>query len=81
MVLCFVASSLSFMDSCNFELENVCGMIQGSGDSADWRRLSRVPGGPESDHSNMGQCAGTGGAPLALPFARKDWDLLSLTPT
>ncbi|EPQ01963.1 Meprin A subunit beta [Myotis brandtii] len=54
------SSSLSFMDSCNFELENVCGMIQGSGDSADWQRLSRVPGGPESDHSNMGQCAGAG---------------------
>nr|KAF6330467.1 meprin A subunit beta [Myotis myotis] len=54
------SSSLSFMDSCSFELENVCGMIQGSGDSADWQRLSRVPGGPESDHSNMGQCAGAG---------------------
>ncbi|XP_045430541.1 meprin A subunit beta isoform X1 [Pipistrellus kuhlii] len=54
------SSSLSFMDSCNFELENVCGMIQGSGDSADWQRLSQVPSGPESDHSNMGQCAGAG---------------------
>ncbi|XP_054579582.1 meprin A subunit beta [Eptesicus fuscus] len=54
------SSSLSFMDSCDFELENVCGMIQGSGDSADWQRVSRVPRGPESDHSNMGQCAGAG---------------------
>ncbi|XP_037662300.1 meprin A subunit beta isoform X2 [Choloepus didactylus] len=54
------SSSLSFMDSCNFELENVCGMIQGSGGQADWRRVSQVPWGPENDHSNMGQCTGSG---------------------
>nr|XP_020137816.1 meprin A subunit beta isoform X3 [Microcebus murinus] len=54
------SSSLSFMDSCNFELENVCGMIQSSGDSADWQRVSQVPRGPDSDHSNMGQCQGSG---------------------
>ncbi|XP_053427816.1 meprin A subunit beta [Nycticebus coucang] len=54
------SSSLSFMDSCNFELENVCGMIQSSGDSADWQRVSQVPRGPDSDHSNMGQCEGSG---------------------
>ncbi|XP_054174633.1 meprin A subunit beta isoform X1 [Homo sapiens] len=54
------ASSLSFMDSCSFELENVCGMIQSSGDNADWQRVSQVPRGPESDHSNMGQCQGSG---------------------
>ncbi|XP_008583550.1 PREDICTED: meprin A subunit beta, partial [Galeopterus variegatus] len=54
------SSSLSFMDSCNFELENVCGMIQSSEDSADWQRVSQVPTGPESDHSNMGQCKGSG---------------------
>ncbi|KAM7126636.1 meprin A subunit beta isoform 1-T1 [Molossus nigricans] len=54
------SSSLSFMDSCNFELENVCGMIQSSGDNADWQRVSQVPRGPESDHSNMGQCTGSG---------------------
>nr|XP_044630474.1 meprin A subunit beta isoform X2 [Equus asinus] len=50
------SSSLSFMDSCDFELENVCGMIQSSGDNADWQRVSQVPRGPDSDHSNMGQC-------------------------
>ncbi|XP_004386958.2 meprin A subunit beta [Trichechus manatus latirostris] len=54
------SSSLSFMDSCNFELENVCGMIQSSADSADWQRVSQVPGGPENDYSNMGQCKGSG---------------------
>lgn len=56
----FVATSLSFMDSCNFELENVCGMIQSSGDNADWQWVSEVPRGPESDHSSMGQCKGKG---------------------
>ncbi|KAM9056273.1 meprin A subunit beta [Megaptera novaeangliae] len=54
------SSSLSFMESCDFELENVCGMIQSSEDSADWQRVSQVPEGPESDHSNMGRCKGSG---------------------
>ncbi|XP_033033935.1 meprin A subunit beta isoform X5 [Trachypithecus francoisi] len=54
------SSSLSFMDSCSFELENVCGMIQSSGDNADWQWVSQVPQGPENDHSNMGQCQGSG---------------------
>ncbi|KAM9676770.1 meprin A subunit beta isoform 1-T1 [Dama dama] len=54
------SSSLSFMESCDFELGNVCGMIQSSADSADWQRLSQVSEGPESDHSNMGQCRGSG---------------------
>ncbi|XP_028630720.1 meprin A subunit beta [Grammomys surdaster] len=53
-------SSLSFMDSCDFELENICGMIQSSMDSADWQRVSQVLGGPENDHSNMGQCKDSG---------------------
>ncbi|XP_063133194.1 meprin A subunit beta isoform X2 [Rattus norvegicus] len=55
-----MASSLSFMDSCDFELENICGMIQSSQDSADWQRLSQVLSGPENDHSNMGQCKDSG---------------------
>ncbi|XP_007521024.1 meprin A subunit beta [Erinaceus europaeus] len=50
------SSSLSFMDSCDFELENICGMIQSSEDDDDWKRLSQAPLGPESDHSNMDQC-------------------------
>lgn len=54
------SSSLSFMESCDFELGNVCGMIQSSADSADWQRLSEVSEGPESDHSNMGRCRGSG---------------------
>ncbi|KAM7320015.1 hypothetical protein ACRRTK_020458 [Alexandromys fortis] len=54
------SSSLSFMDSCDFELENICGMIQNSEDNADWQRVSQVSTGPENDHSNMGQCIDSG---------------------
>ncbi|NXR74179.1 MEP1B protein, partial [Pycnonotus jocosus] len=53
-------SSLSFMDTCDFELENICGMIQGSNDSSDWQRLSQVPAGPSTDHTNMGECKDSG---------------------
>lgn len=53
-----VASSLSFMDTCSFELENICGMIQSSADMSDWQRLSQVPAGPNTDHTNMGKCKG-----------------------
>ncbi|XP_059579497.1 meprin A subunit beta [Alligator mississippiensis] len=53
-------SSLSFMDTCSFELANVCGMIQSSEDNTDWQRLSQVSAGPDTDHTNMGQCADTG---------------------
>lgn len=52
------ASSLSFMDTCSFELENICGMIQSSDDNSDWQRLSQVPAGPNTDHTNMGECKG-----------------------
>ncbi|NWU26806.1 MEP1B protein, partial [Dyaphorophyia castanea] len=53
-------SSLSFMDTCSFELENICGMIQSSDDSSDWQRLSQVPAGPNTDHTNMGKCKDSG---------------------
>ncbi|XP_010005196.1 PREDICTED: meprin A subunit beta [Chaetura pelagica] len=54
------SSSLTFMDTCSFELENVCGMIQGSDDNSDWQRLSQVPAGPNTDHTNMGDCEDSG---------------------
>ncbi|NWV30318.1 MEP1B protein, partial [Origma solitaria] len=53
-------SSLSFMDTCSFELENICGMIQSSDDNSDWQHLSQVPAGPNTDHSNMGECKDSG---------------------
>ncbi|NXS60001.1 MEP1B protein, partial [Brachypteracias leptosomus] len=54
------SSSLSFMDTCSFELENICGMIQSSDDNSDWQRLSQVPAGPNTDHTDMGDCEGSG---------------------
>uniref|UniRef100_A0A8C8VHG2 Metalloendopeptidase n=1 Tax=Pelusios castaneus TaxID=367368 RepID=A0A8C8VHG2_9SAUR len=54
------SSSLTFMDTCSFELENVCGMIQSSEDNSDWQRVSQVSAGPHTDHTNMGDCKDTG---------------------
>ncbi|XP_054624550.1 meprin A subunit beta [Dunckerocampus dactyliophorus] len=50
----------TFLDSCDFERENICGMIQGPGDSADWNRVATAAGGPDTDYSNMGKCTGSG---------------------
>lgn len=52
-------TSSNFVDSCDFELENICGMIQGPG-NAKWEQRSSVSGGPQTDFSNMGKCKGTG---------------------
>ncbi|KAM9387415.1 meprin A subunit beta [Phaethornis superciliosus] len=54
------SSSLTFMDTCSFELESICGMIQSSDDNTDWQRLSQVPAGPNTDHTNMGECEDSG---------------------
>ncbi|NXX87684.1 MEP1B protein, partial [Centropus bengalensis] len=54
------SSSLSFMDTCSFELENICGMIQSSDDNSDWQRLSQVPAGPHTDYTYMGECEDSG---------------------
>ncbi|CAL1579563.1 unnamed protein product [Knipowitschia caucasica] len=50
----------TFLDSCDFERENICGMIQGPGDTADWTRVSAAAGGPTTDYSNLGKCTGSG---------------------
>ncbi|XP_076000875.1 meprin A subunit beta-like [Genypterus blacodes] len=50
----------TFLDSCDFERENICGMIQGPGDNADWIRLAKAVGGPDTDYSNLGKCSGSG---------------------
>ncbi|MBN3303311.1 MEP1B protein, partial [Amia calva] len=54
------SSSITFMEQCSFELENICGMIQGTADNADWQHVMNVPGKPLTDHTNMGKCKGTG---------------------
>ncbi|KAK2901482.1 hypothetical protein Q8A67_009597 [Cirrhinus molitorella] len=56
------SSSSTFLDSCDFELENICGMIQGHENdaNANWQRVSRAAGGPDTDYTNMGRCDGKG---------------------
>ncbi|XP_020486391.2 meprin A subunit beta [Labrus bergylta] len=51
--------SSTFVDSCDFEEDNICGMIQGPG-HRQWEQRSSVSGGPQTDFSNMGQCKGKG---------------------
>ncbi|XP_067308263.1 meprin A subunit beta [Pseudorasbora parva] len=55
-------SSSTFLDSCNFELENICGMIQSheNASTASWQRVSKAAGGPDTDYTNMGRCDGKG---------------------
>ncbi|XP_075069570.1 meprin A subunit beta-like [Mixophyes fleayi] len=49
------SSSLTFLDSCSFELDDICGMLQSSGDTDDWQRVIKVPNGPSSDHTTLGK--------------------------
>ncbi|XP_052442202.1 meprin A subunit beta isoform X12 [Carassius gibelio] len=49
-----------FLDSCQFEEPNICGMIQGDGGNAKWARVQRVKGGPQTDYTNLGRCQGFG---------------------
>lgn len=53
-----LAKTSTFLDSCDFERENICGMVQGQGDNADWSRVDKAAGGPNTDYSNMGKCTG-----------------------
>uniref|UniRef100_A0A3B3CWQ4 Metalloendopeptidase n=1 Tax=Oryzias melastigma TaxID=30732 RepID=A0A3B3CWQ4_ORYME len=52
-------TSSTFVDSCNFEEENICGMIQGS-NQWEWKRHRSVDGGPQTDSTNRGECEGKG---------------------
>lgn len=56
----FTASSSTFLDSCDFESESICGMIQSreNDDNMTWKRVSRAAGGPDTDYTNMGRCDG-----------------------
>uniref|UniRef100_W5N2W7 Meprin A subunit n=1 Tax=Lepisosteus oculatus TaxID=7918 RepID=W5N2W7_LEPOC len=54
------SSTLTFLEQCSFELENICGMIQGPGDNADWERVKQVPSKLDTDHTDMGKCKGAG---------------------
>ncbi|XP_068604986.1 meprin A subunit beta [Brachionichthys hirsutus] len=54
------SKSSTFLDSCDFERENICGMIQGRERTAEWSQVSKAAGGPDTDYSNMGKCTGSG---------------------
>ncbi|KAG7513543.1 meprin A subunit beta-like [Solea senegalensis] len=51
--------SSTFVESCDFEEENICGMVQKLR-IAKWERRTSVSGGPQTDVTNMGQCQGEG---------------------
>lgn len=53
----FAATTHTLLDHCAFEKANICGMIQGTRDDADWdHEDSTRPG--QVDHTLVGQCTG-----------------------
>ncbi|XP_075922805.1 meprin A subunit beta isoform X1 [Petromyzon marinus] len=52
--------SLAFMEQCNFEELNICGMIQGAGDTLDWQQVTSAVNGPASDFTHLTSCPGKG---------------------
>uniref|UniRef100_A0A672YZN0 Metalloendopeptidase n=1 Tax=Sphaeramia orbicularis TaxID=375764 RepID=A0A672YZN0_9TELE len=50
-------TSTTFVDSCSFDDDNICGMIDGPGNKK-WEWRDSVEGGPESDFTTMGQREG-----------------------
>ncbi|XP_030303703.1 meprin A subunit alpha isoform X1 [Calypte anna] len=52
-------STHTFLDHCSFELENICGMIQGTRDDLDWvHEKSNATG--QQDHTLTGRCRDAG---------------------
>nr|XP_021385435.1 meprin A subunit alpha [Lonchura striata domestica] len=52
-------STHTFLDQCSFELENICGMIQGTKHDQDWVRQQGSVTGQE-DHTYSGRCRDAG---------------------
>ncbi|KAM7395821.1 hypothetical protein PAMA_007213 [Pampus argenteus] len=52
------ANTLTLLDQCSFELENICGMIQNEDDNADWVQTLSSPANP--DHTLSGRCRDSG---------------------
>ncbi|XP_006035351.1 meprin A subunit alpha-like [Alligator sinensis] len=48
------SSSLTLLDQCTFENINICGMVQGEQDDADWGHTLGKPG--NEDHTLLGHC-------------------------
>ncbi|XP_070216988.1 LOW QUALITY PROTEIN: meprin A subunit alpha [Bos mutus] len=49
----------TFLDHCDFEKANICGMIQGTRDDTDWVHEDNAQPG-QADHTLAGQCTGAG---------------------
>ncbi|CAI9168471.1 unnamed protein product [Rangifer tarandus platyrhynchus] len=49
----------TFLDHCDFEKANICGMIQGTRDDTDWVHENNAQPG-QADHTLAGQCTGAG---------------------
>ncbi|XP_069816167.1 meprin A subunit beta-like isoform X2 [Dendropsophus ebraccatus] len=47
-------SSSIFLDSCSFDMDEICAMVQSSNDTTDWQRVTQIPKGPSSDHTHLG---------------------------
>ncbi|XP_061228285.1 meprin A subunit alpha isoform X2 [Neopsephotus bourkii] len=52
-------STHTFLDQCSFEIENICGMIQGTKDDLDWVHQQSSAAGQE-DHTLSGHCRDAG---------------------
>ncbi|XP_063055914.1 meprin A subunit beta-like [Engraulis encrasicolus] len=46
--------SISFVEHCSFDDEGMCGMTVCSRGTAEWVRVRRTHGGPQSDHTQLG---------------------------
>ncbi|XP_073484967.1 meprin A subunit alpha [Aquarana catesbeiana] len=53
------AAPLILLDQCSFEFINICGMVQGTTDDADWVHELSVPG-VSGDHTLAGRCREAG---------------------
>ncbi|XP_051880011.1 meprin A subunit alpha-like [Pristis pectinata] len=51
-------STLTLLDQCAFEFINICGMIQGEREGADWVHVKSSPG--NEDHTTNGKCRDAG---------------------
>ncbi|XP_063306513.1 meprin A subunit beta-like [Pelobates fuscus] len=49
---------LTFMDSCTFDFDDICGALQSSDNGSSWQRLTSVLGGPTSDHTYLNDVKG-----------------------
>ncbi|NXX96472.1 MEP1A protein, partial [Centropus bengalensis] len=52
-------STHTFLDQCSFELENICGMIQGTSDDLDWIH-QQSSATVQEDHTLSGRCRDAG---------------------